>query len=275
VTRQSRAELKRSSRRPPVAHGIASHKLQLAMTSEVIARNIEGDESDAAIPGGAEKIVAAACAILLFTPLYGYHHFICGKLQVDAGFDIKNTSGKERMRNRLINIFYRTATGNRRIRALLTPVGPVFFFGLLTLIVAASLQTDRMLGQGPFLTPPFSIVLAVPLLAIGLFLTLWSVSNFLKVKGTPVPFNPPPRLVDTGPYAHVRNPMLTGVFLVLFGLGVFLGSISLTLIFTPLFILLNVWELKAVEEPELEKRLGAEYAEYRRRVPMFFPRFRR
>jgi len=32
VARQSRAELKRPSRRPPAAHGIASHGLQLAMT---------------------------------------------------------------------------------------------------------------------------------------------------------------------------------------------------------------------------------------------------
>ncbi|NOY86915.1 MAG: hypothetical protein GXP52_06405 [Deltaproteobacteria bacterium] len=29
------------------------------MTSEVIARNIEIDESDAAIPGGAERVIAA------------------------------------------------------------------------------------------------------------------------------------------------------------------------------------------------------------------------
>jgi protein-S-isoprenylcysteine O-methyltransferase Ste14 len=27
------------------------------------------------------------------------------------------------------------------------------------------------------------------------------------------------------------------------------------------------------EDPELEKRLGSEYAEYKRRVPMFFPKF--
>jgi protein-S-isoprenylcysteine O-methyltransferase Ste14 len=32
-----------------------------------------------------------------------------------------------------------------------------------------------------------------------------------------------------------------------------------------------VWELKAIEEPELEKRLGKDYVEYKKRVPMFFP----
>jgi protein-S-isoprenylcysteine O-methyltransferase Ste14 len=67
--------------------------------------------------------------------------------------------------------------------------------------------------------------------------------------------------------------MLTGVFALLFGFGVLLGSASLLVIFTPLFIFLNVWELKAIEEPELLKRLGQDYIEYRKRTPMFFPGF--
>jgi protein-S-isoprenylcysteine O-methyltransferase Ste14 len=37
-------------------------------------------------------------------------------------------------------------------------------------------------------------------------------------------------------------------------------------------VILNVVELKLVEEPELERRLGAMYNEYRKRVPMFIPR---
>jgi protein-S-isoprenylcysteine O-methyltransferase Ste14 len=64
--------------------------------------------------------------------------------------------------------------------------------------------------------------------------------------------------------------MLTGVFALLFGIGVLLGSASLVL-FTPIFILINVWELKAIEEPELLKRLGQDYIEYRKKTPMFFP----
>jgi len=61
-----------------------------------------------------------------------------------------------------------------------------------------------------------------------------------------VPLNPPPKLVTTGPYAHTRNPMLTGLFVLLFGLGLLLQSIALFCIFTPLFIILNVWEIKAL-----------------------------
>jgi protein-S-isoprenylcysteine O-methyltransferase Ste14 len=69
--------------------------------------------------------------------------------------------------------------------------------------------------------------------------------------------------------------MLTGIFMQLFGLGVTLGSISLIFLFTPLFIIINFWELKKVEEPELVNRLGEEYVEYKKRVPMFFSYYKK
>lgn len=34
---------------------------------------------------------------------------------------------------------------------------------------------------------------------------------------------------------------------------------------------INVWELKNIEEPELIKRLGEDYIEYRKQTPMFIP----
>lgn len=175
------------------------------------------------------------------------------------------------LRERLIGVFYRAATGSRKMRNLLTPAGAVFFFGLITLLVFAALSVDRLLDFPELIPASLNIVVAVPILVIGLFLMIWSILQFIRVKGTPVPFNPPPKLVTTGPYAYVRNPMLTGVFVLLFGLGVLLRSISLVSIFTPLFILFNVWELKAVEERELERRLGKDYSEYKKRVPMFVP----
>jgi len=99
----------------------------------------------------------------------------------------------------------------------------------------------------------------------------WSVFHFIRVKGTPVPFNPPPKLVATGPYAYVRNPMLGGIFLFLFGLAFCYRSLALLFCFTPLFILINVVELKLIEEPELEMRLGPAYRRYKKQTPMFFP----
>jgi protein-S-isoprenylcysteine O-methyltransferase Ste14 len=102
-----------------------------------------------------------------------------------------------------------------------------------------ALQLDRLLGLTDIFPGLLNIILSLSLFLLSLFLIGWSVQNFLKVKGTPVPFNPPPQLVTSGPYAYTRNPMLTGVFALLFGFGIFFGSVSLLFVFTPLFILLN------------------------------------
>ena len=178
------------------------------------------------------------------------------------------------LKKKWIETFYNIATGSRKIRNFFTPLG-AFFYGLLILVfVVVALNIDRLIGITSIFSNPLNIILSLPFFLLALFLIGWSVQNFLKAKGTPVPFNPPPILVTTGPYAYTRNPMLTGVFSLLFGFGVFFGSISLLIVFTPLFIFINFWELKSIEEPELEKRLGEEYIEYRKRTPMFFPSLR-
>ncbi|MFH0803070.1 MAG: isoprenylcysteine carboxylmethyltransferase family protein [bacterium] len=171
----------------------------------------------------------------------------------------------------LVNLFYRAATGSRGIRNLLTPFGALFFVLMLALLVFASFRLDRFLGWPEFPAGFWTLVLCVLFLAKGLFLWLWSLVCFIKAGGTPVPFNPPPRLLTDGPYAWVRNPMISGVFCLMFGVGFLLKSPSLVFFFTPAFILISVLELKIIEEPELEKRLGREYLEYRKMVPMFFP----
>ena len=180
-----------------------------------------------------------------------------------------------RRTTRWIDFLHRVATGSRRVRNLLTPVGAIFFGLVLLLFVVTARYVDRWIGM----TVPFpgrlSIVLSIPLFMIAAIMIGWSVYHFLMAKGTPVPINPPPRLVTSGPYAYSRNPMLTGVFALLFGLGVLLESISLLFVFTPIFIIINVWELKVIEEPELLKRLGGAYAEYRDKTPMFLPKIRK
>jgi protein-S-isoprenylcysteine O-methyltransferase Ste14 len=131
---------------------------------------------------------------------------------------------------------------------------------------------DRALGVPELLPGPIGTLIGVVLLSLGLVLWIWCVVWFLKARGTPVPFNPPRALVTEGPYAWSRNPMLTGVFAVMFGIGFLLHSVSMVFIWMPVFVIFNVLELKLVEEPELERRFGENYLEYKRRVPMFIPR---
>jgi protein-S-isoprenylcysteine O-methyltransferase Ste14 len=144
-----------------------------------------------------------------------------------------------------------------------------FALSLLLLVVFGGLATDRALALGPLLPGAPGSVIGAALLAVGLALWAWCLALF---RGTGVPFNPPSELVVAGPYAWVRNPMLGGLCVALFGMGFILHSVSMVFLWTPAFVLLNLVELKAVEEPELERRLGATYREYRARVPMLVPR---
>jgi len=174
--------------------------------------------------------------------------------------------------DRLADFLYRIVTGRGKLKILLTPVGLFFWFGFGVLIVFVSLWLDRLLSARIPLAAPINLFISVPILVIGAAICLGTVLQFLKARGSPVPLNPPKKLVVTGLYSYVRNPMLLGWFLILFGTGILLYSISLTFILTPLFIMLNILYLKTVEEKEMEKKFGQEYVKYKESVSMFIPK---
>ncbi len=174
-------------------------------------------------------------------------------------------------RKKLVEFFHKGATSRSNIKAI---IGTIFFFLYLALFVIASLLVDNFFRLPKFLPKPLNIIISGPILVIGIFLNLWSVLQFFKAKGTPVPFKPPPKLVTTGPYAHIRHPQGTGWFIIFIGLGLLFQSVSLVFIFTPLFIVISVLHLKKIEEPELEKRFGKEYTEYKKKVPMYIPQLK-
>jgi protein-S-isoprenylcysteine O-methyltransferase Ste14 len=175
------------------------------------------------------------------------------------------------IRTSWIDFLYKSATGSKKVRTILTPVG-AFIFGLfITIFIYFAILLDNSLNLPKIQLSSMNYHITIPFLIIGIFMTGWSIFHFLEEKGTPVPLNPPPKLVENGPYAYTRNPMLTGIFLLMFGIGFLIGSLSLILIFTPLFIIVNSLELKLIEEPELEKRFGSKYIEYKKVTPMFIP----
>ncbi len=172
----------------------------------------------------------------------------------------------------LLDVFHSVATEPRRKRELLTPLGLLIFGLTLAAVVVLGLFTDRVLRTPEVLPGWLGVSIGVVLVVLGSMLCGWCVLRFRKGKGTPVPFNPPKELIVAGPYVWMRDPMVTGVFTDLFGIGLILHSSSIVFIWTPLYILAHVIELKKVEEPELELRFGAADAEYKQRVPMFIPR---
>lgn len=171
----------------------------------------------------------------------------------------------------VVNFIYSITTGAKRARLLLMPLFVFVFFCIVLMLIVVSFYLDRFLGLPEFAPRPFRILLSLPLMIGGSLLWLSCVVKFFKTKGTPVPVNPPPKLITDGPYAYSRNPMMTGLFMVMAGIGIFFGSITLTFFMTPLFILMSVLEFKYIEEPELEKRFGNVYTEYRKRTPIIIP----
>jgi protein-S-isoprenylcysteine O-methyltransferase Ste14 len=93
----------------------------------------------------------------------------------------------------------------------------------------------------------------------------------LEGRGTLAPWDPPTHLVVEGPYAYVRNPMISGVILLLMGEALLLRSIP-HLEWAGIFFLLNAIYIPLVEEPGLRARFGKAYEEYAGGVPRLVPR---
>lgn len=117
-------------------------------------------------------------------------------------------------------------------------------------------------------------LVGLALFALGLLLFLASLRRFAtEGRGTLAPWDPPRTLVLRGPYRFVRNPMISGVIFILFGEAFALVSLAHG-IWAAAFLMLNLIYIPLMEEPQLERRFGESYREYRRHVRRFLPRLR-
>jgi protein-S-isoprenylcysteine O-methyltransferase Ste14 len=91
--------------------------------------------------------------------------------------------------------------------------------------------------------------------------------------GTPAPVAPTERLVVSGAYRHVRNPMYVAVIGAIVGQALLLGQLAL-LGYAALVASMVVSFVRLHEEPVLRRRFGEQYEAYRRAVPGWFPRLR-
>jgi len=172
---------------------------------------------------------------------------------------------------RIANALFHTATGDPRKRWILTPVVGFLFLCFLALFFVASFGMDSWLHFPSIIYIPWTLIIGLVLLVPGCILFLWTWTLFVMARGTPVPINPPKKLVTEGIYSFSRNPMQTGIYLVFFAVGLLTGSLVLTFIFTPLLIILMTVYVKKVEERELEIQFGQQYLDYRKKVGMYFP----
>jgi len=145
--------------------------------------------------------------------------------------------------------------------------------GTVIVVVPALIEDDPDVGWGlNGALAALPVAAGSALIVTGLGLWAWSVVLFARIgKGTLAPWDPTRRLVVVGPYRYVRNPMITGVIVVLLGEAALLGSPWL-LGWAALFFVMNVVWFALGEEPGLVARFGDEYREYQRNVPRWIPR---
>lgn len=114
--------------------------------------------------------------------------------------------------------------------------------------------------------------LGIITIGLGLYLFAHSLGRFAtEGEGTLAPWDPPRKLVVRGPYRFVRNPMISGVLLILFGEAMLLYSPALGA-WALTFFGMNAVFIPLIEEPQLRDRFGAAYIEYCNHVPRLIPR---
>lgn len=115
-------------------------------------------------------------------------------------------------------------------------------------------------------------VVGAGLVALGLIAVIESFVRFVwKGFGTPAPVAPPKRLVVTGSYRWVRNPIYVGVIVIVLGEALILGEVGMFGYAAILWLFFHLWVF-FVEEPSLGLTFGDEFATFKANVPRWLPR---
>ena len=97
----------------------------------------------------------------------------------------------------------------------------------------------------------------------GASLLLWCVREFYVAgRGTLAPWSPPRSLVTSGPYRLSRNPM-------------YIGAIDVLLVYALAVVIAFHLRVLVSEEPWARRTFGADWEDYRARVPRWLPRLRK
>jgi protein-S-isoprenylcysteine O-methyltransferase Ste14 len=149
-------------------------------------------------------------------------------------------------------------------------LGGIVFVGLIPCIM-------WLVSGRPHLFPHdiLRFIIGITLSVIGLAMSVWSIV-YMRRKGNGNPMDAfghevAPRtrhLMTDGPYRISRNPMLTGTFVYLAGICVWLWTWQAVAVFA-LFVVIMLFQVRS-EEKRLRRDFGEEYEEYCRRTGRFF-----
>jgi protein-S-isoprenylcysteine O-methyltransferase Ste14 len=159
-----------------------------------------------------------------------------------------------------------------RARAVLQVI--VFSILPMGVLPAVILEQTHKNALSVLTMPGWCMSLWFQALMIPGVLGLSAVQEFVRRGGgTPIPYDPPGKLVTSGPYAYLRNPMQVSAVLVLLLLGIVLRSywVAAAGVMACIYSAgLATWD----EGDDLTKRFGEPWQRYRVQVRNWSPRWR-
>ncbi|WP_017624658.1 methyltransferase family protein [Nocardiopsis chromatogenes] len=112
----------------------------------------------------------------------------------------------------------------------------------------------------------------VILICVGLAVLVHAFVEFTRARGVPIPAAPTEHLVVDGFNRFVRNPMYVAIVGALIGQALLFASVGV-LVYTAVAWAIAATFVRFYEEPTLVRLFGEEYADYRRNVRAWLPRF--
>lgn len=107
--------------------------------------------------------------------------------------------------------------------------------------------------------------------AAGAAVAIWCILTFAVLgRGTPLPLDPPRRLVVRGPYRYVRNPMYLGAAMALAGAALVYETGALWAYAGGFLVLMHL-VVVFYEEPTLRQTFGKDYETYSQQVRRWWP----
>lgn len=168
----------------------------------------------------------------------------------------------------------RWTSEGRRLAARASLQAIAFSALLAWLLPAIALENSGSTWRNPFTQSPWVLSIVIQLLAVPAIAGLSAVQEFVtRGGGTPIPFDPPQRIVTTGVYAYVANPMQLAAVLVLIGVGALIVNVWVALAGAMAVVYsagLAYWD----EDQDLRERFGDAWGAYRGKVRQWWPRIR-
>ena len=153
-------------------------------------------------------------------------------------------------------------------------LGSALFFVAVPSVVAGLIPWA--ITRWEFLPPFFDMqatrAVGILLIVAGLPGLIDSFARFaLQGLGTPAPIAPTQKLVVTGLYRYVRNPMYVAVVSVILGQAILFADWRLMAYGALMWLAFHAFVL-TYEEPVLAETFGAQYEDFQANVPRWIPR---